>query len=105
MQLDFVAADVVRFRYTMETAFLGNQTGVCLPRTEQQVSFTLSREGESVVAASDSLTVKVDLNTLAVSYHDTRSGRLLLRCTRTVSPSRKVWFIKARVSPSFKELS
>ena len=39
MRVDFVAPDIVRVRYTQETAFLGNGTIVCLPRTETPVDF------------------------------------------------------------------
>ena len=90
LRLDFVTADIVRLRYTQETALQGNNTGVCVPRTERHVPFTLRQQNHELTATSDSLIVRVDLNTYAVSYLDAKTGKLLLRETDHPRNGKKV---------------
>lgn len=78
MMVEFVAPDIVRVRYTKETAFLGNGTIVCVDRTEQPVPFRTERREGSLSLRSDSLLVDIDLQTCALTYRDARTGRLLL---------------------------
>lgn len=78
MRVDFVAPDIVRVRYTQETAFLGNGTIVCLPRTETPVDFETKEEGGSLILRSDSLEVRLDLGTGALTYKDAVTGQTLL---------------------------
>lgn len=78
MRVEFVSPDIVRVRYTREADFLGNGTIVCVERTENKVPFqVVSRQGE-LSLQSDSLEVRVDLNTCALTYKDARTGKVLL---------------------------
>lgn len=84
MRIDFVAADIVRVRYTQEPAFLGNGTIVCVERTQAAVPFSVNGDGHRVMMATDSLQVVIDLDNWAISYSDVRSGKALL--TETANP-------------------
>lgn len=78
MRVEFVSPDIVRVRYTREADFLGNGTIVCVERTENKVPFqVVSRQG-GLSLQSDSLEVRVDLNTCALTYKDARTGKVLL---------------------------
>ena len=78
MRVEFVSPDIVRVRYTREADFLGNGTIVCVEQTENKVPFqVVSRQG-GLSLQSDSLEVRVDLNTCALTYKDARTGKVLL---------------------------
>jgi len=79
LRIDFITPDIVRVRYTQETTFLGNGTIACLERKEERIPFTIKEEKGRVVATSDSVSVNIDLKTQAISFYDTKTGRLLLQ--------------------------
>ena len=79
LRIDFITPDIVRVRYTQETAFLGNGTIACLERKEEIIPFTVKEEKGRVMAVSDSISVNIDLKTQAISYYDAKTGRLLLQ--------------------------
>lgn len=78
MRVEFVSPDIVRVRYTREADFLGNGTIVCVERTENKVPFQVASVSGGLSLQSDSLEVRVDLNTCALTYKDARTGKVLL---------------------------
>ena len=58
--------------------FLGNGTIVCVERTENKVPFQVASVSGGLSLQSDSLEVRVDLNTCALTYKDARTGKVLL---------------------------
>lgn len=78
LKVEFVTSDIVRVQYTGENVFKGNSTGICMPHVTRSVRFTSGKEIDSCVLKSDSLIVKIDLNTGFISYLNT-DGSLLLR--------------------------
>ena len=78
MRVEFVSPDIVRVRYTREADFLGNGTIVCVERTENKIPFQVASVSGGLSLQSDSLEVRVDLNTCALTYKDARTGKVLL---------------------------
>ena len=62
----------------MKPNFLGNGTIVCVERTENKVPFQVASVCRGLSLQSDSLEVRVDLNTCALTYKDARTGKVLL---------------------------
>ncbi len=77
LQVDFVTPDIVRVQYTKEAKFVGNGTDVCVPRNQERVRFSHRKEAQHFWLKSDSLIVKVDIRTGAISYFDTNGSALL----------------------------
>lgn len=77
LQVDFVTPDIVRVQYTKEAKFVGNGTDVCVPRNQERVRFSHRKEAQYYWLKSDSLIVKVDIRTGAISYFDTNGSALL----------------------------
>lgn len=105
MQVEFVAPDIVRVRYTKEADFLGNGTIVCVGRSEQQVPFRAERRDGCLSLRSDSLLVDIDLQSCALTYRDARTGRLLL-AERTDGPreGEKVYREKVVYDPASRRM-
>ena len=78
LRIDFVTPDIVRVRFTQETDFLGNNTGVCVERADETVPFTLKQKEGTATMTSDSLVVSIDLQSHAITYTDACTGKLLL---------------------------
>ncbi len=77
LQVDFVTPDIVRVQYTKEAKFVGNGTDVCVPRNQERVRFSHRKEAQHFWLKSDSLIVKIDIRTGAISYFDTNGSALL----------------------------
>jgi len=77
LKIEFITPDIVRTQYTKEDAFLGNQTTVCIDRSEQKVRFDYLDTNDYYVLKSDSLVLKIDKTTTGIAYYDV-NGKLLL---------------------------
>lgn len=79
LKVEFVTPDIVRVQYTEENTWMGNGTDVCVPRiSDKPVRLTYTKETDCCWLKSDSLMVRVGLNTASITYLD-KEGRLLLR--------------------------
>ncbi|WP_370449173.1 MULTISPECIES: TIM-barrel domain-containing protein [Bacteroides] len=79
LKVEFVTPDIVRVQYTKENTWMGNGTDVCVPRiSDKPVRLKYTKETDCCWLKSDSLMVRVGLNTASITYLD-KEGRLLLR--------------------------
>lgn len=89
LKVEFVTLDIVRVQYTKENTWMGNGTDVCVPRiSDKPVRLTYTKETDCCWLKSDSLMVRVGLNTASITYLD-KEGRLLLRKIRRYPESEK----------------
>ena len=101
LKVSFVCADIVRVQFSPDGQFVGNNTGVCISRSNQKVSERLLQEKDWKSLFSDSLEVRVNAKG-AVSFYD-RSGQLLL--SENISQPRRVqrrWIEKVSYDESSK---
>jgi len=78
LRVEFPEADIVRVRWSERVDFADNGTTVVLPEAlDHLVRVRLEEQEGTYVLTSDSLQVRVDAATGAISYFD-RSGNLLL---------------------------
>ena len=79
LRVEFPEADIVRVRLSENIDFVDNKTTVVLPEAlNHLVKVKLEKQDGAYVLTSDSLQVRVDKKTGAISYFD-RQGNLLLR--------------------------
>ena len=78
LRVEFPEADIVRVRLSENNDFVDNRTTVVLPEAlNHLVKVKLEKQEGAFVLTSDSLQVRVDEKTGAISYFD-RQGNLLL---------------------------
>lgn len=75
--VQFVKPDVVRVRFQPEGKFAGNGTDVCVPRKDKKIKLRYGKDYLSMT--SDSLVVKIDQSTGAISYFDHQHHLLWLK--------------------------
>lgn len=78
LQVEFVTPDIVRVQYTEENTWKGNGTDICVPRIPQPVHFSSKKESDCYWLKSDSLLVRIDTHSGAITYLDV-NGSLLLK--------------------------
>ena len=67
LKVEFVTPDIVRVQYTKENTWMGNGTDVCVPRiSDKPVRLTYTKETDCCWLKSDSLMVRVGLNTASI---------------------------------------
>ena len=76
LKVSFVCADIVRVQFSPDGQFKGNNTGVCVSHSSQDVAESIVQENGWKSIFSDSLEVRINTSG-AVSFFD-RSGCLLL---------------------------
>lgn len=78
MRVEFVKNDIVRLRYTEADKVVDVDNEICVKREPVKVKVKRADTQDEVVMRSDSLVVRIDKRTGAVSYFD-RKGDCLLR--------------------------
>src|ERR1700727_1806368 len=76
MEIDLLAADVVRVLYTRLDAFQPKQSLV-VTGVLQAPDFTVHEQGAEIIIETDKLMISVDRSTNGIAYSDLR-GRMLL---------------------------
>lgn len=87
--VQFVKPDVVRVRFQPEGKFAGNGTDVCVPRKDKKIKLRYGKDYLSMT--SDSLVVKIDQSTGAISYFDHQHHLLLAENLKNPRSSQKVY--------------
>lgn len=75
LRVEFVTPVIVRVQYQPEGKLQSNGTAVCLPRRQEKVNLSYSKDLTTI--CSDSMLVKVDTQTGAISYYDLHHHLLL----------------------------
>ena len=87
--VQFVKPDVVRVRFQPEGKFTGNGTDVCVPRKDKKIKLSYGKDYLSMT--SDSLMVKIDQSSGAISYFDHQHHLLLSENLKNPRSSQKVY--------------
>lgn len=102
LRVEFVTPVIVRVQYQPDGELSGNGTDVCLPRKQKKLRL---RYVENLTAiCSDSMMVKVDAKTWAVSYYDLDHHLLLSENPHTPRIAEKVYQEKVIYDESSKRV-
>ena len=77
LKVEFLSADIVRLQYVPEGQLKNNETDICIPRNENNVSFTVVESKDKISLQSTQLKVIISKATGAISYM-TAGGKKLL---------------------------
>jgi alpha-D-xyloside xylohydrolase len=77
MEIDFQAADVVRVRYTSQSAFAPRESLVVSGRPSALPAFTVREQGAEILILTDRLMISVDRSTGGIAYSDLRGSVIL----------------------------
>jgi len=77
MEIDLRAADVVRVRYTSQSAFASKESLVVAARPPAPPAFTVREQGAEILILTDRLMISVDRSTGGIAYSDPRGSVIL----------------------------
>lgn len=77
LSVEFVKNDVVRVRWTCGDSITANDNGICVPHKQQRIKLKHADSAKQLSLTSDSLTVRIDKATGALTYLDSK-GRVIL---------------------------
>ena len=83
LRVEFVKSDVVRVRYTLADEVTDVDNEICVRRAPEKVRVKRTDTSREVILRSDSLTVKIDVQTGCIAYYET-GGDLLLQEDKAV---------------------
>lgn len=102
LRVEFVTPVIVRVQYQPEGELSGNGTDVCLPRKQKKLRLRYVENQTAI--CSDSMMVKVDAKTWAVSYYDLAHHLLLSENPHTPRIAEKVYQEKVIYDESSKRV-
>src|SRR5690606_15992490 len=80
LRLEVLTSNIVRVAASPAPAFFNRQSFAVLPRSaEKRAPFAIESPSSEVILTTSELSVRVDLETGAVAFHDARSGQAILR--------------------------
>ncbi len=90
MEIDLLAADVIRVRYTSLDAFASKQSLVVEGKLAAAPSFTVRELGDEIMIQTDRLMISVDRSTGGIAYSDLRGSVVMAedgRAGKTMVPA------------------
>ena len=102
LRVEFVTPVIVRVQYQPEGELSGNGTDVCLPRKQKKLRLRYVENQTAI--CSDSMMVKVDAKTWAVSYYDLAHHLLLSENPHTPRIAENVYQEKVIYDESSKRV-
>lgn len=93
--VDFVTPSIVRVRWNPEGVYRGNDTGICVYKSEKVACDTVATDRYDSYSSSD-LTVRVDRGTGAVEFIDASTGSVLL-AENPLNPHSRETLVKENV--------